>query len=314
MIVTITGGAGFIGSNLAHALTQHPKFTEVRVLDNFSTGYRENLADLTTITLIEGDILNPADLDKAFQDVDAIVHLAALPSVPRSVKNPLATHHANATGTLQVLEAARRTGTPHVIAASSSSVYGATPTLPKHEALPTAPMSPYAVSKLATEAYLTAYHHSYGLPVLPFRFFNVYGPGQRADHPYAAVIPQWISAALNSRPLTIYGNGAQTRDFTYVGTVCAVITDALIQKIATPQPVNLAFGIQTPLLDLVPRIETVTGRRVTTTHAATRPGDVIASSADPARVQKLFPHICPVSLQEGLGGTAEWLTQSSGHK
>ncbi|MEI5036113.1 NAD-dependent epimerase/dehydratase family protein [Streptomyces sp. S1A(2023)] len=157
-------------------------------------------------------------MDEAFHGADAIVHLAALPSVPRSVKDPLASHHANATGTLQVLEAARRAGNLHVIAASSSSVYGANPHLPKHEDLTTAPMSPYAVTKLATEAYLGAYHHSYGLPVLPFRFFNVYGPGQRADHPYAAVIPKWISAVLAGQPVTVFGDGTQTRDFTHVST------------------------------------------------------------------------------------------------
>lgn len=150
---------------------------------------------------------------------DAVVHLAALPSVPRSLQNPLASHHANATGTLQVLEAACRAGGPHVIAASSSSVYGANPHLPKHEELVSAPMSPYAVTKLTTEAYLGAYHHSFDLPVLLLRFFNVYGPGQRADHAYAAVIPKWISATLSDQPVTIDGDGTQTRDFTYVGTV-----------------------------------------------------------------------------------------------
>ncbi|MCX5206874.1 NAD-dependent epimerase/dehydratase family protein [Streptomyces sp. NBC_00237] len=310
MIVTITGGAGFIGSNLARTLTQHPKFTEVRVLDNFSTGYRENLADLTTIALIEGDILNPADLDTAFQDVDAIVHLAALPSVPRSVKNPLATHHANATGTLQVLEAARRTGNPHVIAASSSSVYGATPTLPKHEALPTAPMSPYAVSKLATEAYLTAYHHSYDLPVLPFRFFNVYGPRQRADHPYAAVIPKWLTAARSGRPLPLHGDGTQSRDFTYIDTVSDTIADALLRKVVSSTPVNLAFGARTSLLELARTIEERVGNALPIEASGPRPGDVSASQADPTRLRTLFPRVNPTSLGAGLSATFQWLSSA----
>ncbi|MFC5805826.1 NAD-dependent epimerase/dehydratase family protein [Streptomyces formicae] len=216
MRIVITGGAGFIGSNLARTLAEHPEITQIRVIDNLSTGYKDNLVGLD-VHFIEGDIQDAALLDQVFHGADAVVHLAALPSVPRSVKDPVASHHANATGTLQVLEAARRADNLHVIAASSSSVYGSNQLLPKHEDLATAPMSPYAVTKLATEAYLGAYHHSYGLPVLPFRFFNVYGPGQRADHPYAAVIPKWISATLAGRPVIVHGDGTQTRDFTYVG-------------------------------------------------------------------------------------------------
>ena len=158
--------------------------------------------------------------------VDAVVHLGAVPSVPRSIADPVTSHAANATGTVAVLEAARAEGDTHVIVASSSSVYGANPALPKREDLATFPLSPYAASKLATEAYALGYQHSFGLPVLAFRFFNVFGPLQAAGHAYAAVVPQFVSAALDGRPLTVHGDGEQSRDFTYVGTVCDVIADA----------------------------------------------------------------------------------------
>ncbi|PRH80016.1 GDP-mannose 4,6-dehydratase [Streptomyces solincola] len=309
MKIAITGGAGFIGSNLARTLTDHPKIAQVRVVDNLSTGREANIAGLD-VDFFKGDIQNADLLDQVFRGADAIVHLAALPSVPRSVRDPLASHEANATGTLQVLEAARRAGGLHVIAASSSSVYGANPRLPKHEDLTTAPMSPYAVTKLATEAYLGAYHHSFDLPVLPFRFFNVYGPGQRADHAYAAVIPKWISATLAGEPVTVYGDGTQTRDFTYVGTVCRILTDALLRRIVEPRPVNLAFGTRTPLLDLIPEIESATGHRVRREHVSARTGDVPHSQADSSRLRALFPTVAPVGLEEGISATARWLSAS----
>ncbi|MFF9211928.1 MULTISPECIES: NAD-dependent epimerase/dehydratase family protein [unclassified Streptomyces] len=306
MKIVITGGAGFIGSNLARTLAECREVSQIRVIDNLSTGYKENIASLG-VDFFEGDVQDAALLGQALRGADAIVHLAALPSVPRSVRDPLASHHANATGTLQVLEAARRAGDLHVVAASSSSVYGANPYLPKHEDLATAPMSPYAATKLATEAYLTAYHYSFGLPVLPFRFFNVYGPGQRADHPYAAVIPKWISATLEGRPLTVHGDGTQTRDFTYVDTVCRVLTDALLRQVVEPRPVNLAFGTRISLLGLISEIEAATGGRALREHSAERVGDVFHSQADSTRVRALFPTIMPAPLEEGISATADWL-------
>ncbi|MGW7082238.1 NAD-dependent epimerase/dehydratase family protein [Streptomyces sp. NPDC054871] len=312
MNIVITGGAGFIGSNLVRALTEVPEISQIRVIDNLSTGSKENLLGLD-VDFVEGDVQDATLLDKALSRADAIVHLAALPSVPRSIKDPLASHHANATGTLQVLEAARRAGGPHVIAASSSSVYGANPQLPKHEGLATAPMSPYAVSKLATEAYLGAYHHSYGLPVLPFRFFNVYGPGQRADHPYAAVIPKWISAVLAGQPVTLHGDGTQTRDFTYVGTVCRVLTDALLRQVTEPQPVNLAFGTRLPLLDLLREVEASTGLQALREYTPTRVGDVPHSQADGTRLRALFPSVIPVPIGPGVAATVDLFSAPGGH-
>ncbi|MFB8242273.1 NAD-dependent epimerase/dehydratase family protein [Kitasatospora purpeofusca] len=305
MRVVVTGGAGFIGANLVRALLARPEVDQVRVVDNLSTGQKANLAD-TGAVLHEGTILDPELLDEAFTGADAVVHLAALPSVPRSVADPLASHHANATGTLEVLEAARRAGGLYVAAASSSSVYGANRELPKRETMRTAPMSPYAVSKLATEAYLAAYHHCYGLGVLPLRFFNVFGPLQPAGHAYAAVVPAFLDAALAGRPLTVHGDGGQSRDFTFVGTVTQVITDAVLRRVVSADPVNLAFGTRTSLLELVGELESVLGHPVEVAHTEPRPGDVRDSQADNARLRELFPDVRPVPLREGLERTAAW--------
>ncbi|MBV6699966.1 NAD-dependent epimerase/dehydratase family protein [Kitasatospora aureofaciens] len=305
MKIAITGGAGFIGSNLAHTLAGLTEVSEIRVVDDLSTGSKDNL-DPLAVHFLEGTVLDPALLDRAFRDVDTIVHLAALPSVPRSVNDPLASHHANATGTLSVLEAARRAGGVHVIAASSSSVYGANPHLPKHEDLRPAPKSPYAASKLAAESYLRAYSHCYGLPVLPFRFFNVYGPRQPAGHAYAAVVPAWVNAATTGRPLVVHGDGAQTRDFTYVGTVCQVLAQAALRRVADPEPVNLAYGTRTSLLGLIAELELATGTRLHPQHTAPRPGDVQHSQADNTRLRSLFPEGRPTPLREGLEQTVKW--------
>ncbi|WP_406087544.1 NAD-dependent epimerase/dehydratase family protein [Kitasatospora purpeofusca] len=305
MRVVVTGGAGFIGANLVRALLARPEVDQVRVVDNLSTGQKANLEG-TGAVLHEGTVLDPELLDEAFAGADAVVHLAALPSVPRSVADPLASHHANATGTLEVLEAARRAGGLYVAAASSSSVYGANRELPKRETMRTAPMSPYAVSKLATEAYLAAYHHCYGLGVLPLRFFNVFGPLQPAGHAYAAVVPAFLDAALAGRPVTVHGDGGQSRDFTFVGTVTQVITDAVLRRVVSPDPVNLAFGTRTSLLELVGELESVLGHPVEVAHTEPRPGDVRDSQADNARLRELFPDVRPVPLREGLERTAAW--------
>lgn len=236
MRVVVTGGAGFIGANLCAQLSTHRQTTEVIALDDLSTGFASNLGDVDA-KLVVGSILDRDVLADTVDTADAVVHLAARPSVPRSLADPVAGHAATATGTLYVLEAARAAGA-HVVVASSSSVYGATKELPKHELLPTRPLSPYAVSKLATEAYTLAYATSFDLRTLAFRFFNVYGPLQPAGHAYAAVVPAFIDAALRDAPLTVYGDGRQTRDFTYVGTVTRVITDAVVRGVTAPQPVQ----------------------------------------------------------------------------
>lgn len=305
MKVVITGGAGFIGSNLAKAMLATGRYSEVRVIDDLSTGYAANL-DGVDVVFTEGSILDYETLVQVVDGVDSIVHLAAIPSVPRSVANPRASHDANATGTLNVLEAAREKGVEHVVVASSSSVYGSNPTLPKNEDDWTRPLSPYAVSKLATEGYAIAYQASYGMRTLPFRFFNVYGPGQAAGHAYAAVIPKFIDAALSGQPLEVHGDGEQSRDFTFVADVCAVIMSAVERKLANPGPVNLAFNTNTTLLELIAELEAQLGQHVAKEFTDPRVGDVRASQADAVLLRELFPDVTPRPLTEGLAATLEW--------
>lgn len=304
MRVVVTGGAGFIGANLCRRLAAEPG-TDVVALDDLSTGYPANL-DGVDATLIEGSILDRDALDAAVRGASSIVHLAAIPSVPRSLADPVASHAANATGTVEVLEAARRAGGVHVVLASSSSVYGRNPQLPKQEGLRCEPMSPYAVSKLAAESYALAYSECFGLDVLPFRFFNVFGPLQSAGHAYAAVIPAFIDAALAGRPLPVHGDGSHSRDFTYVESVTAILADAVLRRVSSDQPVNLAFGTRTTLRELIGVLGDVLGRRLEVEHLPPRPGDVPHSQADGSRLRAMFPDLTPVPLRTGLERTVAW--------
>jgi UDP-glucose 4-epimerase len=302
MRVCVTGAAGFIGSHVCRRLAADHDLIGI---DDLSTGSQANIDGLD-IDFINGSILNPDALTRATTNVDAIVHLAARPSVPRSILEPVATHEANATGTLRVLEAARSRNA-HVIVASSSSVYGANPTLPKHEGLVPQPVSPYAVSKLAAEQYSLAWQHSFGLSTLAFRFFNVFGPRQAPGHAYAAVIPAFVHAALTNEALSVHGDGTQSRDFTYVGTVVDVIADAIARRVTCESPVNLAFGTRTSLLDLIRVMQRMLGHSVDVRHTEPRAGDVAHSQADNALLTSLFPAIEPVSLEIGLKQTIDWM-------
>jgi len=239
------------------------------------------------------------------------VHLAARPSVSRSIADPLASNDANVNGTLQVLEAARRHQSPHLLVASSSSVYGANPALPKREDLLPLPVSPYAVSKLAAEAYSLAYAGCFDLDVLALRFFNVFGPFQTAGHAYAAVVPAFVAAAFSDQPLVIHGDGAQTRDFTYVGSVVNVIIDALKRRVSSPRPVNLAFGGRISVLELATRLESLLGTSLRREHVDPRPGDVRDSQADDHRLLELFPDVEAVPIDEGLARTIDWFRSSA---
>jgi UDP-glucose 4-epimerase len=310
MQVVVTGGAGFIGANLSRRLVGDDRITGVVALDDLSTGARSNL-DGVGVDFHEGSILDPAALDRAMQGADTVVHLAARPSVPRSLADPVLSHLVNATGTIEVLEAARRAEVRHVLVASSSSVYGANPTLPKHEDLATLPLSPYAASKLATESYSLAYQHSFGLSVLAFRFFNVFGPLQPAGHAYAAVVPAFVDAALAGRPLPVHGDGKQSRDFTYVGTVTEVLTDAVVNGVSDDRPMNLAFGTRTDLLDVIALLGEIIGSELAVEHLDARTGDVRHSQADSGRLQERFPHVVPVPLEQGLRETVEWFRSSA---
>ena len=224
----------------------------------------------------------------------------------------MTSHHANATGTLVLLEAVRAAGNPYVVVASSSSVYGNTPELPKHEGMRPRPRSPYAVSKLATEAYPLAYQECFGTPVLPLRFFNVYGPRQAADHAYAAVIPKLIAAALRGVPFRIDGDGRQTRDFTHVASVCEAIGRAIAEKVTSPDPVNLAFGTRTSILELVDVAGGVLGGQVAVEHVDPRPGDVRDSQASTEALSRLIPGVAPVQLEVGLGTVVDWMRAHGG--
>lgn len=306
MRVVVTGGAGFIGANLCRRLAATAGISYVVAVDDLSSGDKANL-DGVDAQLVIGSILDPDLLDEVCTGAAAVVHLAAVPSVPRSVQDPLRSHDANATGTLHVLEAARRaTDVPQVVVASSSSVYGANPQLPKTETMLPMPMSPYAVSKLAAECYALSHGQVYGMCTLAFRFFNVFGPLQAAGHAYAAVVPSFVDAALSGRPLVVHGDGRQTRDFTFVDTVTAVLADAVINRKSSQDPVNLALGSRTSLLELIDLLRDIVGGRLDVEHAAPRAGDVRDSQADPGRLRGLFPDVQPVPLREGLQATVDW--------
>ncbi len=304
--VVVTGGAGFIGANLCRHLVESGSAAEVVAFDNLSTGFADNVSGLAGVTLVEGDILDQPHLTEVLAGADAVVHLAARPSVPKSIEDPLASHDANATGTIRVLEAMRGAGTKRVVVASSSSVYGANPTLPKVETLTPMPVSPYAVSKLATEAYALSYQQVFGLEVVAFRFFNVFGPLQRAGHAYAAVVPAFVDAALAGRPLPVHGDGGQTRDFTYVGSVAEVITEVVARGLTSPTPVNLAFGTRYSLLEVIALLESILGHSLERAHTDTRAGDVRDSQADQSAVRALVPDLEPVDLETGLRQTIDW--------
>lgn len=302
--IAVTGGAGFIGSNLVERLLS--KGHEVTVVDDLSTGLKSNL-DLNKITFHELSLTNRDGLAKALNGVDAIVHLGARGSVPRSLKNPIATHDVNATGTLNVLEAARSNGA-QVIFSSSSSVYGRNGQLPKDESMWLSPLTPYAASKLAAEGYVQAYGAAYEVPVTLLRFFNVFGPKQRPDHEYAAVLPKWIWKAMNNEAIDVYGDGTQSRDFTYVRTVLDVIEDAITREVRTEGAVNLAYGNR---ISLLATIELLKGHfpDLKVNFIDVRPGDVKDSQNDPVRLKKLFPSIVPTDFDVALGETVNWLKE-----
>lgn len=302
MRILVTGGGGFIGSNLVDRLILAGH--DPVVIDDFSTGLEGNLAG-TDVEIHRGSILDRSALRTAMQGVEAVVHLAAIPSVPRSVAAPEPSHEANATGTLRVLEAARA-ASAHVTVASSSSVYGANLELPKRESMLTRPRSPYAVSKLAAESYAVAWNLTYGLPTIAFRFFNVYGPRQAAGHAYAAVIPAFIEATLAARPLTIHGDGTQTRDFTFVDSVTDILMKSATRGVSSELPINLAFGSRRSLLEVIAELESLTGRRLPRTHVANRVGDVRDSQADNALLRQLFPDAEETPFSAGLSATLDW--------
>jgi UDP-glucose 4-epimerase len=305
MKVLITGGGGFIGSHLVdHFLAAGD---DVRVLDNFATGSRENLAGVRDdIALVEGDIQSYERVHNAVRGCEVVVHQAALPSVPRSVQDPLTSNASNVIGTLNVLLAARDSGVRRVLYASSSSVYGTNPTLPKSEDLATAPISPYAVAKLAGEGYCRIFFEVYGIETVALRYFNVFGPRQDPQSQYAAVVPNFITALLTGHQPTVFGDGEQSRDFTYVENVVEANRLAIEANDIAGNTYNIACGERISLNDLLTELGSITGREFEAVHEAERSADVRHSLADISRATADLGYRPPVDLRTGLARTLEF--------
>lgn len=310
----VTGGAGFIGSHLVEALLERGH--DVVVLDDLSTGRRENIEPfLERVTWIEASVTDPDACAAATEGVDFVLHQAAIPSVPRSVADPAASHAANTTGTLNILMAARDAGVRRVVYAASSSAYGNTEELPKHEAMTPNPLSPYAAAKLTGEHYCRAFHASYGLETIALRYFNVFGPRQDPASPYAAVVPKFIACAIRGEPPTIFGDGSQTRDFTYVANVVhANLLACEAPADACGQVFNVGCGARISILDLWNRIRHLTGATVDATHAPPRPGDVHDSLASLERTKAFLGYEPTVPLDEGLHRTIAFFSSTIGEK
>lgn len=300
--IGVTGGAGFIGSNLLRTLSLEDN--EVIVVDDLTTGKQENLEGLR-LKFIQGSITDKTLLEKAFANADVVVHLAARGSVPRSIEDPVATHDVNVKGTLNVLETCRQNNS-HLIFTSSSSVYGSNIDLPKNEKMWMRPLSPYAASKLSGESFVNSYITSYGIKSTALRLFNVFGPLQRPDHEYAAVLPKWIWKAINGEEIELHGDGSQTRDFTYVKNVCEVINFAIFNNIYDNDFINLAFGNKISLLEVIELLR-LDFPDLKVKKLENRLGDVRNSQNDPTKLLSLFPDIRSTSFEQGFTETIAWL-------
>ncbi len=304
MKVLITGGAGFIGTNLTIGLLNSGY--NVKILDDLSTGLEQNISK--DAEFVNASILETRQINKAIEDCEVVVHLGARGSVPRSIKDPIATHDVNATGTLNVLEAAR-TFKSHYIFSSSSSVYGSNMILPKNEDMVLRPITPYAASKMSGEGLSLAYAKTYELSVSTFRFFNIFGPWQRPDHEYAAVLPKWISKCMKGEEIEVFGDGEQTRDFTYVGTVVNIINDCISNKILHPEPVNLAYGNSISINKVIQLLKN-SFPNVKVKYLPQRTGDVLHSKNDPKLVQSLYPNVNVEKFETSLQETINWFKKS----
>jgi len=300
MKVLVTGGAGFIGTNLTINLLSSGY--EVKVFDDLSTGLKANIPK--DAEFVNASILEASQINKAIKDCEVVVHLGARGSVPRSIKDPIATHNVNATGTLNVLEAARNSQC-HYIFSSSSSVYGSNVNSPKNEKMALRPTTPYAASKMSGEGLSLGYAKSYGLAVSTFRFFNIFGPWQRADGEYAAVIPKWILTCMNGGEIEIFGDGEQTRDFTYIETVVSIIMNCISSKSLHPEPVNLAYGNSISLNQVIKLLKN-NFPNLKVKYLPPRDGDVLHGKNDPALIKSLYPNISPDNFEISLQKTINW--------
>ncbi len=314
---TVTGGAGFIGSHLTEELLRRGH--QVRVADNFSTGKRENIDAAVrasgvktpaALEVVEGDL---ADLEVARRAVEGsqfVLHQAAIPSVPRSVKDPISSNRANIDGTLNVLVAARDAGVKRVVFAGSSSEYGDTPTLPKHEEMPTNPLSPYALQKVVGEEYLRLFTRLYGLETVSIRYFNVFGPRQDPGSPYSGVISLFIKWLLAGQAPTIYGDGGQTRDFTYVANVVDGVLRACEAPGASGEAINVATEGRVSLNELLAVLQGIIGTNLKATYGEPRVGDVRDSQASIDKARRLLGYAPIVPFEEGLRRTVDWFRES----
>ena len=300
----VTGGAGFIGSHLAEELVRRGE--RVRVVDSFITGKRQNLAHLRQVEFIEGDLANIDVAQRAVAGADFVLHQAAIPSVPRSVQDPVTSNRANIDASLNVLVAARDAGVRRVVYAGSSSAYGNTPTLPKIETMPTAPLSPYALQKLVAEQYCQMFTQLYGLETVTIRYFNVFGPRQDPSSPYSGVISLFINALCDGRQPTIYGDGEQTRDFTYVANVVDGVLRACHAPGASGEVINVATGGRISLNQLFRTIRDLVGAKIEPMYRDSRAGDVRDSQADISKARRLLGYEPVVTFEEGLEKTVEW--------
>ena len=305
--VLVTGGAGFIGSHLVRRLLTEGH--SVRVLDNLATGFRHNLEEVAdSIEFIEGDICDLQACSNASKGIDAVFHVAALPSVPRSLADPMGTHNTNVNGTLNLLESARQHGVRRFVYSSSSSAYGDTPQLPKVESMEPLPRSPYAAAKLSGELYTLAYARAGLIDGVALRYFNVFGPRQDPNGPYAAVIPLVFRAVLTNSPITIFGDGRQTRDFTYVDNVVDANMLGAFEDAGrvSGNVVNIGTGSRISLLDLIALAEEVTGKRITIRHLPDRAGDVRDSQAGLERARAVLGYQPKVAVRDGMARLWEW--------
>jgi nucleoside-diphosphate-sugar epimerase len=300
----VTGGAGFIGSHLSEELVRRGH--RVRVADSLITGKRSNLDHIKGIEFLEGDLADVGFAHKAVQGCDYVLHQAAIPSVPRSVKDPLTSNRANVDGTLNVLLASRDAGIKRLVFAASSSAYGDTPTLPKHEKMPTNPLSPYALQKVIGEQYLQMFTRLYGLETVAIRYFNVFGPRQDPTSPYSGVISVFATALLEKRPPTIYGDGEQTRDFTYVANVVDGVLRACEAPGASGEIINVATGGRISLNQLFEEMRKLIGADVKPAYGEARRGDVRDSQADITKARDLLGYEPIVAFEDGLSKTVDW--------
>ena len=311
MKILITGGAGFIGSNLTAALLKNERISLVRVLDNLSTGHLSNLVEFNSnpkFQFMEGDIRNPEDCNKACEGIDAISHQAALGSVPRSINDPLTSHDVNVNGFLNILEAGRKNNIKRIVYASSSSVYGDLTDSPKVENRVGKVLSPYAATKMANELYAEAYAKNYNMSLIGFRYFNVFGPKQDPEGPYAAVIPLFVKAALNNESPLINGDGTITRDFTPVENVVQININGLTLPLESlkHEVVNVACGNTTSLNDLWQMIKTISKATSDATHGPNRKGDILFSLADITKAKELLAYKEQLNITESLKNTIDW--------